>query len=208
LTANGFTTVVLDSSIEQVDTLRRFGRRVAYGDATRLDLLRQAGAAEAKVLVVAIDDRDDASRLVESARAAFPQIKILARAWDRRHAYDLLRNGADAVERETFESALRLGVHALTALGFRAHRAHRAGSLFRQHDLRAFNELAPVAGEEERYMLAVRDSQSTMERLLKADLDRLKPDYVDEAWDVSSRDSERLDQPAAPQAIPEASHDA
>ena len=196
LTANGFSTVVLDSSIEQVDTLRRFGRRVAYGDATRLDLLRQAGAAEAKVLVVAIDDRDDSSRLVEAARAAFPDIKILARAWDRRHAYDLLRNGADAVERETFESALRLGERALTAMGFRAHRAHRAAGLFRQHDLRAFNELAPVAGEEERYILAVRDSQSTMERLLKADLDKLKPDYVDEAWDVSSLNSELLDRPA------------
>ncbi|HVY32873.1 MAG TPA: monovalent cation:proton antiporter-2 (CPA2) family protein [Caulobacteraceae bacterium] len=195
LTANGFSTVVLDSSIEQVETLRRFGRRVAYGDATRLDLLRQAGAAGAKILVVAIDDRDDASRLVESARAAFPHIQILARAWDRRHAYDLLRNGADAVERETFESALRLGERALTAMGFRAHRAHRAASLFRQHDLRAFNELAPVAGEEERYMLAVRDSQSTMERLLKADLDTLKPDYVDEAWDVSSLNSELTGKP-------------
>ncbi|MEI9889962.1 MAG: NAD-binding protein [Caulobacteraceae bacterium] len=109
LTANGFSTVVLDSSIEQVETLRRFGRRVHYGDATRLDLLRQAGAAKAKLLVVAIDERDQASQLVESARAAFPNLKIMARAWDRRHAYDLLRNGADAVERETFESALRLG---------------------------------------------------------------------------------------------------
>jgi glutathione-regulated potassium-efflux system ancillary protein KefC/glutathione-regulated potassium-efflux system protein KefB len=193
LTANGFSTVVLDSSIEQVETLRRFGRRVAYGDATRLDLLRQAGAGEAKVLVVAIDDRDDASKLVESARGAFPNLKILARAWDRRHAYDLLRNGADAVERETFESALRLGAEALTAMGFRAHRAHRAAALFRQHDLKAFHELAPVSGEEERYILAVRDSQSTMDRLLKADLDRLKPDYVDEAWDVTSLNSELAD---------------
>ena len=209
LTANGFSTVVLDSSIEQVDTLRRFGRRVAYGDATRLDLLRQAGAANAKVLVVAIDERDQASQLVESARAAFPNIKILARAWDRRHAYDLLRNGADAVERETFESALRLGVRALTALGFRAHRAYRAGSLFRQHDLAAFNELAPVAGEEERYILAVRDSQSTMDRLLKADLDRLRPDYVDEAWDVSSLNAELTGQPgkAALHKSPEDAHD-
>jgi glutathione-regulated potassium-efflux system ancillary protein KefC/glutathione-regulated potassium-efflux system protein KefB len=190
LTANGFTTVVLDSSIEQVETLRRFGRRVAYGDATRLDLLRQAGADKAKVLVVAIDDRDQASRLVELAREAFPGLKVLARAFDRRHAYDLLRNGAHAVERETFESALRLGVGALRVLGFRAHRAHRAGALFRMHDLKAFNDLAPVAGEEERYMLAVRDSQSTMDRLLKADLDRLRPDYVDEAWDVTSLNEE------------------
>ena len=210
LNANGFTTVVLDYSIEQVETLRRFGRRVAYGDATRLDLLRQAGAAGAKILVVAIDDRDQASQLVETAKAAFPNLKIMARAWDRRHAYDLLRNGADAVERETFESALRLGVRALQALGFRAHRAHRAGGLFRQHDLRAFNDLAPIAGEEERYVLAVRDSQDTMNRLLKADLDRLRPDYVDEAWDVSSLNAELTGKPEpAPKPPAEsAGHDA
>jgi voltage-gated potassium channel Kch len=200
LTANGFSTVVLDSSIEQVETLRRFGRRVHYGDATRLDLLRQAGAMKAKVLVVAIDDRDEASKLVESAKAAFPNLHILARAFDRRHAYDLLRNGADAVERETFDSALRVGVSALKALGFRAHRAFRAGALFRQHDLRAFNELAPVAGEEERYILAVRDSQSTMDRLLKADLDRLRPDYVDEAWDVTSLNDELTGRSGLPEA--------
>ncbi len=190
LIANGFSTVVLDSSIEQVDTLRRFGRRVHYGDATRLDLLHQAGASQAKVLVVAIDDHDKASELVAAARHAFPQLKILARAWDRRHAYELLRAGADHVERETFESALRLSTQALTALGFRAHRAYRAANLFRQHDLRQFQELAPAAGEEERYILAVRDSQSTMDRLLKGDLDKLKPDYVDEAWDASSLNAE------------------
>ena len=152
LQANGFKTVVLDSSIEQIDLLRRFGRKVYYGDATRLDLLRQAGIEQAKVLIVAIDDRDQASQLVETARAAFPHIKILARAWDRRHAYDLLRNGADEVERETFESALSMGVRALRALGFRAHRAQRAASLFRVHDLNAFNKLAPLTGQEEGYI--------------------------------------------------------
>jgi monovalent cation:proton antiporter-2 (CPA2) family protein len=174
LVANGFKTVVLDSSIEQIELLRRFGRRVQYGDATRLDLLRQAGIEQAKVLVVAIDDRDQASQLVTSAREAFPHLKILARAWDRRHAYDLLRNGADEVERETFESALAMGVRALRALGFRAQRAQRAAALFRAHDQKAFEGLAPVSGEEDNYVMAVRDAASTMEKLLKADMDTLK----------------------------------
>ncbi|MDB5458502.1 MAG: potassium efflux system protein, partial [Caulobacteraceae bacterium] len=191
LQANGFKTVVLDSSIEQIDLLRRFGRRVHYGDATRLDLLRQAGIEQAKVLIVAIDDRDQASQLVETARHTWPHLKILARAWDRRHAYDLLRNGADEVERETFESALSLGARALRALGFRAHRAHRAANLFRAHDLKSFAKLAPLAGQEERYVLAVRDAASTMERLLKADMDTLRPDTVDEAWDVTALNEEQ-----------------
>ena len=100
LTANKFKTVVLDASIEHIELLRRFGRKVYYGDATRLDLLRDAGAEHAKILLVAIDDTDATARLVETAREAFPNLKIIARAWDRRHAYDLLRSGADEVERE------------------------------------------------------------------------------------------------------------
>jgi monovalent cation:proton antiporter-2 (CPA2) family protein len=190
LVANGFRTVVLDSSIEQIDLLRRFGRKVYYGDATRLDLLRQAGIEQAKVLIVAIDDRDQASQLVETARHTWPHLKILARAWDRRHAYDLLRRGADEVERETFEGALSMGGRALRMLGFRAHRAHRAANLFRVHDLNSFKALAPVAGQEESFVLAARDAASTMERLLKADMDTLKPDAVDEAWDVTGLNEE------------------
>ena len=71
------------------------------------------GAEQAKLLLVAIDDRDKTSELVETAHEAFPNLKIIARAWDRRHAYDLLRSGADEVERETFESALMAGVETL-----------------------------------------------------------------------------------------------
>src|SRR6185312_14176882 len=85
LTANNFKTVVLDASIEHIELLRRFGRRVHYGDATRLDLLRDAGAEHAKVLLVAIDDTDATAKLVETAHEAFPNLKIIARAWDRRH---------------------------------------------------------------------------------------------------------------------------
>ncbi|HYP33092.1 MAG TPA: cation:proton antiporter, partial [Burkholderiaceae bacterium] len=106
LIVNDFKVVTLESSIEQIELLRRFGWLVHYGDASRLDLLRSAGADKAKLLLVAIDDRDKAVELVEAAREAFPNLPILARAYDRRHAYELLRRGATAVERETFESAL------------------------------------------------------------------------------------------------------
>jgi glutathione-regulated potassium-efflux system ancillary protein KefC/glutathione-regulated potassium-efflux system protein KefB len=173
LNANKFKTVVLDASIEHIELLRRFGRRVHYGDATRMDLLRQAGADHAKILLVAIDDVDGASKLVETAREAFPNLKIIARAWDRRHAYDLLRNGAHEVERETFEGALSMGKKTLIALGLRPERATRAANLFRAHDLKVFNKLAPVAGEEERFILAARDAQNTMDRLLAADIESL-----------------------------------
>ena len=192
LQANGFKSVVLDSDIEQIEVLRRFGRRVHYGDATRLDLLRAAGAERARMLIVALDDKEKTSELVEKARQAFPNLTILARAFDRRHAYDLLANGADAIERETFEGALHLGVTALRSLGFRAHRAHRAADYFRTHDLRAFEELRPMWGQEEAYMLASRDAAQTTERLLAADLARMKPGG-EEGWDVSGRAEDELE---------------
>jgi glutathione-regulated potassium-efflux system ancillary protein KefC/glutathione-regulated potassium-efflux system protein KefB len=175
LLANDFRVVTLDSSIEQIDLLRRFGRKVHYGDASRLDLLRTAGIEKAKVLVVAIDDQDKAVELVEAAHEAFPHLIILARAWDRRHAYDLLKKGATEVERETFEGGLRLGERTLKRLGFSAKRAHRAAGLFRKHDEASFERLAPVWGED-RYILASRDAAETMERLLRADLEQMDID--------------------------------
>ncbi|WP_297510513.1 monovalent cation:proton antiporter-2 (CPA2) family protein [uncultured Caulobacter sp.] len=190
LAANGFRSTVLDSDIEQIELLQRFGRRVHYGDATRLDLLRAAGADRARMLIVALDDREKTVELVETARKAFPNLVILARAWDRRHAYDLLANGADAVERETFESALALGTTALQKLGFRAHRAHRAAAFFRRHDRRVFEELRPMWGQEEAYILASRDAAKTMDRLLDADLHRMRPGDARGAWDTASLDEE------------------
>ena len=190
LTANGFRSTVLDSDIEQIDLLRRFGRRVHYGDATRMDLLRAAGVERARMLIVALDDREKTVELVETARKAFPDLVILARAWDRRHAYDLLANGADAVERETFEAALALGTTALQKLGYRAHRAHRAGAIFRRHDRKSFEDLRPVWGQEEAYILASRDAAQTMDKLLNADLARLRPGDAAGAWDTATLDEE------------------
>jgi glutathione-regulated potassium-efflux system ancillary protein KefC/glutathione-regulated potassium-efflux system protein KefB len=190
LTANGFRSTVLDSDIEQIDLLRRFGRRVHYGDATRMDLLRAAGIERARMLIVALDDREKTVELVETARKAFPELVILARAWDRRHAYDLLANGADAVERETFEAALALGTTALQKLGYRAHRAHRAGAIFRRHDRKSFEDLRPVWGQEEAYILASRDAAQTMDKLLNADLARLRPGDAAGSWDTASLDEE------------------
>lgn len=180
LIANDISTVTLDSSIEQIDLLRRFGRKVHYGDASRLDLLRAAGAEKAKILLVAIDDQDKAVEIVEAAREAFPHLTVLARAFDRRHAYDLLKKGAHGVERETFEGGLKFGERTLKHLGFSAKRASKAAAIFRKHDTASFERLAPVWGEE-RYILASRDAAETMERLLRADLEQMEIDDEEEA---------------------------
>jgi monovalent cation:proton antiporter-2 (CPA2) family protein len=206
LVANGFTTVTLDSSIEQIELLRRFGRKVFYGDASRLDLLRTAGADKAKLLLVAINDREKATDLVETARQAFPNLTILARAWDRRHAYDLLANGAHEVERETFESSLAMGRKALRQLGLSERRATQAANVFRRTDLELFHKLAPLAGEEERYLLATRESRDTMDRLLRSEMEQLAVDEAGQADDMSSlavpETSDADDMPSV--ALPEA----
>lgn len=188
LLANGYETVTLDSSIEQIELLRRFGRKVYYGDASRIDLLRTAGAEKARLLLVAIDDRERALEMVEAARQAFPKLKILARAWDRRHAYELLRAGADEVERETFEGGLMFGRRALRAMGMGAGQAQKAADLFRRHDARNFEALAPLWGDEDRYILASRSNAETMERLLRADLAQLNAEVEAKAAKESQAD--------------------
>lgn len=170
LIVNGFKTSTLDASADQVELVRRFGRRVYYGDATRLDLLRAAGAADAKLLIVAIDDRDQAEKLVELAVRHFPNLKILARAYDRRHAYRLWDKGAHVVERETFEASLTLGAEALKILGFKDFQAARAARLFRRHDENLFQALAQVWGDEERFMIATKETSDRMNELLAADI--------------------------------------
>jgi glutathione-regulated potassium-efflux system ancillary protein KefC/glutathione-regulated potassium-efflux system protein KefB len=187
LAVNGFRVSNLDASVEQIALLRRFGRRVYYGDAGRLDLLRAAGCETAQILVVAIDDRERAREIVTLARESFPHLTVLARAFDRRHAYELLNAGAHVTERETFEGGLAMAAEALRALGWRAYRAERATRLFRRHDERLFESLRPLWGDEERYAVAQRESNPRMEDLLRADMARIGgPGDVGGGWDTTS----------------------
>jgi monovalent cation:proton antiporter-2 (CPA2) family protein len=187
LTANGHKTSVLENSVEQIELIRRFGSNAFYGDAGRVDLLRAAGAEKARILVVAIDDRDKAAEIVELAKEAFPHLTILARAFDRRHAYVLLERGADGIERELFEGGLAMASRTLVALGWRAYRAERAARLFRRHDLHLFEELRGAWGDDERYVSAVRESSPRMDDLLRADVARLQPQAADSGWDTETR---------------------
>jgi monovalent cation:proton antiporter-2 (CPA2) family protein len=193
IAANGFRTSVLDISVSQIELLQRFGRRVHYGDAARLDLLRAAGAENAKLLVVAIDDREKSLEVVETVRQSFPHLTILARAWDRRHAYELLDRGAHVVERETFEGGLALGRVALQKLGLRANQAMRASALFRRQDHRLFEELMPLRNDQEGFILASRQSMATLDQLLSAELQDSQTPDRDRGWDTSSLREEMRD---------------
>ena len=188
LIANGFKVTLLDSSIDQIDLIRRFGWRVHYGDASRLDLLRTAGADKARLLIVAVDDADKAHEIVELARQAFPHLRVIARAYDRRHAYELLDAGAHVVERETYESALNFGRHALVELGLSDRRALKAAVVFREHDAELFEKLRPAHGQEEDgFIMAARASRETFERLLRTEMSRMAEEEDEEAAESSRR---------------------
>ena len=186
LIANGFRITVLDHSPSQIDLLRRFGNTVYYGDASRPDLLLAAGAAEARLLVVAVDDRDKALEIVELARKHFPNLKVVARAFDRRDHYALSKRAVDHVSRETFGSALESGVAALRLMGFRAHQAERAGRMFREHDRETLRQLADLWGDDAAYGVAVRQRIEDLEQVLRSDRADLRPDDAEAGWDTDS----------------------
>ncbi|MFL6530371.1 MAG: monovalent cation:proton antiporter-2 (CPA2) family protein [Chthoniobacterales bacterium] len=170
LRANGFGTTVLDNDAEQVETLARFGIKSFYGDATRLDLLRTAGAERARIFIIAIDNEDKALELVDLVQQNFPQLRILARATSRQHAYELLRKGVNDVYRETFGSAVDLSVGALGVLGLDPQRAQRAAQLFRQHDEESVREMALLEdAEDEVYVSIARKHIENLENALASD---------------------------------------
>ena len=134
-----FCLVGLSGAREMVG---RFGNKVFYGDASRADLLESAGANEAKILVIAIDDREKAVNMINIARRYFPEIKVLARAFDRTHAYELIHAGADFIARETFGSALAMGDEALKLLGQSNERAKSLTAKFDKHDTEGMHRLS------------------------------------------------------------------
>ena len=175
LRANGFGTTVLDSDPDQVETLRRFGLKSFYGDATRLDLLRTAGAERARIFVIAIDDEDKALELVDLVHEHFPHLRILARATSRQHAYQLLRRGVTEVYRETLGSALDLSVGALAALGMEMERAQSVAQIFRQHDEASVRAMADIDEQGEAYVSVARLHIENLERALQSDRESSMP---------------------------------
>lgn len=140
----GYDTVVVDNNLSTVQMMRKFGYRGFFGDPTRPDLLTAAGLEDAKVLVVAIDDKVNAVKLVRYARKARPDLHIIARARDRVHVHELYDAGADDIVRELFDSSLRAGRYVLENLGLSEFEAAEIQNAFYQHDRKALRELAEL----------------------------------------------------------------
>ncbi|WP_111874368.1 monovalent cation:proton antiporter-2 (CPA2) family protein [Aeromonas bivalvium] len=176
LHGHGIGTTILEQDASQIETLRKFGYQVFYGDASRLDLLHAAGAHKARLLVLSINDPVTSLAVIEMVKKHFPHLKILARAQDRPHAHNILRTGVDNVFRETLGSAVDLGVEALTNLGFRANQAWRAGQMFKRHDNRLLREQVNYLDDEHTYINKSLQYRDILFDLLRDD--QLGPEHV------------------------------
>jgi glutathione-regulated potassium-efflux system ancillary protein KefC len=165
LNACGLEATVLDHDAEQVETVRRFGWRVFYGDATRLDLLRTAGAERARVIVVAIDDVAQSLRVVDLVRAHFPQAVIVARARNVTHYYGLRERGIEHIERETFDAALASGRTVLEVMGWPTDAAHSQAARFRQHSVELLERMAPHLRDEAKLIALAKQGRHQLEEL-------------------------------------------
>jgi len=193
LMAEGIQTTLLDHDAGQIELTGRFGYKVYYGDASRVELLQAAGAGKARLLVIAIDERQKAVQMVKSAQQHFPALRVLARAYDRSHAYELMEAGADVITRETFGSALIMGEEALKLLGYEDTQAYRVMRTFKHHDEAGLQKLYEVWGDEHAYGLRVRQNLEDLEKVLQDDSEEAET-HIRAAWKYL-RGAEDKDEP-------------
>ncbi|SFO43978.1 glutathione-regulated potassium-efflux system protein KefB [Pantoea allii] len=180
LMANNKRITVLERDISVVSLMRKYGYKVYYGDATELELLRAAGAANAQSIVITCNEPEDVMTIVHLCQQHFPQLQIQARARGRVEAHELLQAGVTQFSRETFSSALELGRKTLMTLGMHPHQAHRAQQHFRLLDMRMLRELMPNLSESAQAS-RVREARRELEDIFQREMQREKRQI--DGWD-------------------------
>jgi hypothetical protein len=183
--ASGFKTVVLDNDLATIQLMRRFGFKGYFGDPSRPELLKAAGLETAKVIVVAVDDKQASIDLVRYARRVRPDIAITARAHDRLHVYELYDAGADHIVREMFDSSLRAARYVLEDMGLTDYEAHEMETAFYRHDRQTLRELAELwqpgvpLTDNAAYVAKARELNNNLETALLAQLDKVEETPAD-----------------------------
>ena len=138
----GYHSTVIDFSVKRLRALQNFGVKNYFGDATRPDLLEAAGINEASLFIITIDDAEQATKLVKYVREHYPNLHVIARAFDNNHVYDLWASGCRDIIRENYDSSLRMGRSAFEALGISHKKAEQMINIFNQHDKVSMVEVA------------------------------------------------------------------
>ncbi|MFZ1743628.1 MAG: NAD-binding protein, partial [Pontixanthobacter sp.] len=179
LQAAGFSTTVIDYDSSHLEVVRKFGYRSYFGDATRPDLLHSAGIEKAKLLVVALDEREQIDRLVKYAVSHFPELHVTARAIDRGHVYDLWSYGCRDIIRETYDASLRMGRSSFEALGMDRQQAQAMTDAFEDMDRGSMVEVAELydpeipTSENAPLIAKVRELQAKMDPVLREQMDSI-----------------------------------
>lgn len=170
----------LESSVAQVDFVRRFGSKVYYGDPSRLELLQAAGAARAEIFVLAMDDIDASVRTAELIKKHFPHLKILARARNRQHAIKLMDLGVRYFVRETYYSSLDLAQNTLEALGLSRADAEESIRRFDIHDRKLLEQQRLAGDDEQKLIQSAQQAARELEGLFEEDVRRSEPEHKKE----------------------------
>ena len=196
LLGTGVRPTVIDHDADTVDSARRFGFKVYFGDATQPDLLHAAGVAQARAVVVAIDDVEQCERLVRELRQGHPQVRVIARARDALHAMALHEAGAHDVRRELFEGSLRSARAALEALGHDRFQARLLADRFRRHS-EAFLQASLANRHDERDMIQrVRQARAQFEREMQDEIAQRAAHPQDRHWQPSAGPDPAIDSEA------------
>ncbi|MEO5917042.1 MAG: cation:proton antiporter [Luteolibacter sp.] len=170
LRSRGFDCTVLDHDTDQVELLRSLGVPIFYGDASRPELLTIAGAARAKILVIALKDADTTLKIVKNARRHHPHLKIFVRAYSRIEAYEYLNAGEDLIYRDTLDSSIRLGIDVLKMLGESDEAADRASRLYRERDEVMVREMAKHRIDSKEFFTAAKEAHRSLNELMRSDI--------------------------------------
>jgi len=189
LISAGIKPVILDHNEANVDILRRFGFEVYYGDATRLDLLESAGAAEAQLIIITLGNHEKSLELVKLVQKHYPRLKIAVNAVDREAAFEFMDLGVTTIRRETFGSALTLGQDALQLLGFDPYEAYKVRRLFRKKDKDSMPELYRIhRQDEDKYISMYQKHNANLVELMEKDRE-IDMEELDKAWTAANPES-------------------
>ncbi len=191
LYANGIQPTILDTDAEQIEAMRKFGWKVFYGDAGRLDLMRTAGAATAKILVLAIDDVARSVAVAKMVREHFPGLTIVARARNVQHHFALFELGVTLIERETLDSSLMSARSVLEQLGWERHQARTLAMRFRRHNVEQLVKLAPHRKDEAKLIAAAKQGRQQLEQLFAQERDEAAKRKTGIDWSHDPNPGER-----------------
>jgi monovalent cation:H+ antiporter-2, CPA2 family len=173
LRAHNIGITILDTDSDRLELLRKMGFKVYYGDASRYDLLLAAGAAHAKIIVIALEPPEKRLETIETIKKHFPDLRMFVRARNRYDAYDLMNAGMLHVYRETIDTSLRLGVDVMKILGHNEQAAQEAAQKFLHHDEANLKNLASIRDTEE-YIVTARSYIEELEKMLRGDMEEVR----------------------------------